>query len=78
MNGVTEDKVPPIPADDTNGSQAPAEPSEGALWRRLLRTNTAWIFLVLILLVAFFSVLKPNNFPTEFTSGPLPPTLPCS
>ena len=63
---MTEDKVQADVAADTSASQAPAELSEGALWRRLLGTNTAWIFLVLILLVAFFSVLKPNNFPTEF------------
>src|SRR5450756_3099756 len=68
MNSVPEDTAPPTPAVDTNGSQAPAEPSEGALWRRLTKTNTAWIFLVLILLVAFFSILKPNNFPTEFNA----------
>jgi len=68
MNSVPEDMAPPTPAVDTNGSQAPAEPSEGALWRRLTKTNTAWIFLVLILLVAFFSILKPNNFPTEFNA----------
>ncbi len=35
-------------------------------WRRLLSSNTAGIFIVLLILVAFFSILKPNNFPTEF------------
>ena len=35
-------------------------------WRRILGTNTAGIFFVLLLVVAFFSVMKPNNFPTEF------------
>src|SRR5664280_1564136 len=63
---MTEDKVQADVAAGTSAPQAPAELPEGALWRRLLATNTAWIFLVLILLVAFFSVLKPNNFPTEF------------
>ena len=34
--------------------------------RRVLASNTIWIFLVLLGLIAFFSILRPNNFPTEF------------
>jgi ribose transport system permease protein len=40
-------------------------PPAGRL-RRILATNTAGIFLVLLVLFAVFSILKPNNFPTEF------------
>ena len=54
MNGSA---VPPNPA---------AESRAGATLRRALASNTLWIFLVLLGLIAFFSILKPNNFPTEF------------
>jgi ribose transport system permease protein len=44
----------------------PEAQASGSRWRRLLATNTAWIFIVLLLLFAVFSFLKPDNFPTEF------------
>ena len=47
------------------GSGPDPAPQAGRL-RRILATNTAGIFLVLLILVAVFSILKPNNFPTEF------------
>jgi ribose transport system permease protein len=42
-----------------------ARPNESR-WRSIASTNTAGIFVVLLLLVAMFSILKPDNFPTEF------------
>ena len=66
MTDRTPSAIQPNPADREPREVTPSEPDEASFWRRLLATNTAWIFLVLILLVAVFGILKPNNFPTEF------------
>jgi len=49
--------LPPMVSADARGSST---------LRRVLASNTIWIFLVLLGLIAFFSILRPNNFPTEF------------
>lgn len=36
------------------------------LWPRLARTNTWWTFLVLMVLVTAFSIMRPSQFPTTF------------
>ncbi|WP_439679707.1 ABC transporter permease subunit [Embleya sp. MST-111070] len=36
------------------------------LWPRLARTNTWWTFLVLMVLVTAFSIMRPSQFPTSF------------
>ncbi|MDI2129541.1 ABC transporter permease [Yinghuangia seranimata] len=36
------------------------------LARRLVRTNSAWTFLVLLVLMTAFSIMKPAHFPTTF------------
>ncbi len=42
----------------------PAEPASRL--RRALRANTLWTFLVLVALIAVFSALRPDAFPTPF------------
>jgi ribose transport system permease protein len=52
---------------ETSGLEpAPPEEREEPLLRRLLRANTVWIFLVLVVLVAAFSALRPGQFATPF------------
>ncbi|MFI1385234.1 ABC transporter permease [Embleya sp. NPDC020886] len=36
------------------------------VWRRLARSNSWWTFLVLMVLVTAFSVMRPEQFPTTF------------
>ncbi|MYS87528.1 ABC transporter permease [Embleya scabrispora] len=36
------------------------------LWRRLARSNSWWTFLVLMVLVTAFSIMRPEEFPTTF------------
>ncbi len=52
--------------DATFPTTVPNDPQRGSWMRRSVASNTTWIFLVLLGLVALFSILRPNNFPTEF------------
>lgn len=57
----------PTPAEMADPGSSLTDPRpRSARWRAVLGTNTVGIFVVLVLLVAFFSILKPDNFPTEF------------
>lgn len=57
----------PVPADKVDPEARTTDSASSAgRWRRIVGTNTVGIFVVLLLLVAFFSILKPDNFPTEF------------
>ncbi len=60
MTAPSSDTPADVPATSPDSA-----PPAGRL-RRLLATNTAGIFFVLLILVALFSIAKPNNFPTEF------------
>jgi ribose transport system permease protein len=51
-----------VALDPKLNNESPRTPLLG----RLLASNTTWIFLVLVGLIAVFSILRPNNFPTEF------------
>ncbi|WP_024803948.1 ABC transporter permease [Nocardia sp. BMG51109] len=55
---------------DTTAAAPEAETAglpEPTVWQRLLGTSTLWIGLVLIVLYAAFSVVRPDAFPTRFT-----------
>jgi ribose transport system permease protein len=57
----------PTENEPTNPDVPPADsPATERRWRSIVGSNTAGIFVVLLILVAVFSILKPNNFPTEF------------
>ncbi len=66
--GQTAAGVEPEPASPDANGFAPPPDEEGTepLARRLLKANTIWIFLVLIVLVAIFSALRPGQFATPF------------
>ncbi len=66
MKGIMGEPASQSPADDGHRPQAVTDSNHGSPWRLLFATNTVWIFLVLVVLVAIFSVMKPDNFPTEF------------
>ncbi len=53
--------TPTAPAPDEEVLDAPAEPAQPA-WRRLLTGSTTSIFLVLVALIAVFSLLQFNEF----------------
>ena len=53
--------TPTAPAPDEEVLDAPAEPSQPT-WRRLLTGSTTSIFLVLVALIAVFSLLQFNEF----------------
>ena len=53
-------------ADKPDGRFTPTLNSASRVLRGMAGSNTAWIFVVLMVLVAIFSGLKPDNFPTEF------------
>jgi ribose transport system permease protein len=53
--------TPTAPAPDEEVLDAPAEPSQPA-WRQLLTGSTTSIFLVLVALIAVFSLLQFNEF----------------
>src|SRR2546421_12525230 len=42
------------------------EPAGPRLVRRLLAANGAWTFAILLALVAFFSIMAPNTFLTQY------------
>ncbi|WP_406002449.1 ABC transporter permease [Streptomyces sp. NBC_00829] len=56
----------PADASATDSSQTHAGGGASASLRRLLRTNTTWTFVVLVLLMAVFAVLTPASFATAF------------
>lgn len=66
MNRTIEE---PAPMSAANRPEAPVHPADStgrSVGRRLTGSNTTWIFVVLLVLVAIFSAIKPDNFPTEF------------
>jgi ribose transport system permease protein len=66
MNGTIGEPALTSPADRPDAPVHAAESTGRSLWRQLMGSNTAWIFVVLLVLVAIFSAMKPGNFPTEF------------
>lgn len=59
---------PEAPLDE-HGEHAPRGPVSAlrtAIRRRLARTNSWWTFLVLMVLVTAFSIMRPEEFPTTF------------
>lgn len=58
----------PTPTAEPAPAPAPAAPRGAAalLWQRARGQNTLWTFLVLLVLVAAFSALRPNAFATTF------------
>ena len=68
--------TPTAPAPDEEVLDAPAEPSQPT-WRRLLTGSTTSIFLVLVALIAVFSLLQFNEFFTVSNLATSPLTRRC-
>jgi ribose transport system permease protein len=63
MTDRTPPDVPDAVEPETDAADTLSSPPR---WRRMVGSNTAGIFVVLLVLIAVFSFLKPDNFPTEF------------
>ncbi|MGC0419847.1 ABC transporter permease subunit [Embleya sp. AB8] len=72
---ATKPATEPNPKPTTEPATNPADPPKPrsaaatrtvAIARRLARTNSWWTFLVLMVLVTAFSIMRPHQFPTTF------------
>ncbi|MYW01095.1 ABC transporter permease [Streptomyces sp. SID3343] len=63
----TADDTGPGAVATKSGQRPTAREARRAIpWRRLLRANSSWTFLVLVALMVAFSIMRPEQFPTAF------------